>query len=296
MAQHVKEFLDTSKRHVSGATKHEACPACRTRGADTRGDNLGRYPDGHAWCFSCGYYEPPDVEKEMFNAFRTAPSWRKEEIESNDNFVMFPTDFTRYIPIPALKWLGKYGITSKDITKHKFGWSPSLKRLIMPVFDADNRVVMWQGRSLEKEPKYLTRGPVSGICHLITSPDWTHGKAAVTGTLEVILTEGLLDAIKVARLVPAVPLWGSNASLELLRKLAKQFELMGVWLDPDKTPQAVRTALRASQFVPSYVITSTEDPKVYSEDQIVRFVDEAGKPSKRIWKDDELPVANATQI
>lgn len=37
--------------------KKEACPSCRQAGGDTSGDNLARYPDGHAYCFACGYRE-----------------------------------------------------------------------------------------------------------------------------------------------------------------------------------------------------------------------------------------------
>ena len=37
--------------------RHEACPACKKNGADTKGDNLARYSDGSAYCFSCKYSE-----------------------------------------------------------------------------------------------------------------------------------------------------------------------------------------------------------------------------------------------
>jgi twinkle protein len=33
---------------------HEPCPECGSR------DNLGRYSDGHGYCFGCGHYEPGD--------------------------------------------------------------------------------------------------------------------------------------------------------------------------------------------------------------------------------------------
>lgn len=36
--------------------RHEACPACGSR------DNLGRYTDGHGFCFGCGHYEKGDGE------------------------------------------------------------------------------------------------------------------------------------------------------------------------------------------------------------------------------------------
>ena len=34
---------------------HEPCPACGSK------DNLGRYSDGHGFCFGCGYYEKGDI-------------------------------------------------------------------------------------------------------------------------------------------------------------------------------------------------------------------------------------------
>ena len=34
--------------------RHEPCPSCGSK------DNLGRYTDGHAHCFGCGYYEHGD--------------------------------------------------------------------------------------------------------------------------------------------------------------------------------------------------------------------------------------------
>ncbi len=35
----------------------EACPKCRENGRDNSGDNLARYSNGGAYCFSCEYYE-----------------------------------------------------------------------------------------------------------------------------------------------------------------------------------------------------------------------------------------------
>ena len=37
---------------TSSYTHKEPCPACGSR------DNLGRYDDGHGYCFGCGYWEP----------------------------------------------------------------------------------------------------------------------------------------------------------------------------------------------------------------------------------------------
>jgi twinkle protein len=38
----------------------EACPKCRANGRDNSGDNLARYSNGGAYCFSCEYFEKGD--------------------------------------------------------------------------------------------------------------------------------------------------------------------------------------------------------------------------------------------
>lgn len=40
----------------SYAVGKEPCPKCRSKGGDTRGDNLTRYSDGHGYCFACSTY------------------------------------------------------------------------------------------------------------------------------------------------------------------------------------------------------------------------------------------------
>lgn len=52
------------------SSKHKgstACPNCREKGNDIKGDNLATYDDGHGYCFACGYYTPDyrlDTKKE----------------------------------------------------------------------------------------------------------------------------------------------------------------------------------------------------------------------------------------
>ena len=58
--------------------RKEPCPSCGSR------DNLGRYDDGHAWCFGCGYREPKDEERmgESFGeqTVQTAQSGEPKEV------------------------------------------------------------------------------------------------------------------------------------------------------------------------------------------------------------------------
>ena len=45
---------------MAEVTGKEPCPECRKTGGDTSGDNLARYDDGGAYCFSCGHSERAD--------------------------------------------------------------------------------------------------------------------------------------------------------------------------------------------------------------------------------------------
>ena len=61
----------------SAVTHRERCPKCASLGNDTSGDNLAVYDDGHAYCYSCGYYKRGDktnmevkLEKKEFKTYK----------------------------------------------------------------------------------------------------------------------------------------------------------------------------------------------------------------------------------
>ena len=58
------------------AVGKERCPECAKKGKDTRGDNLHRYEDGHAWCFSCGYRQPSDAMRLLQNMMNASENPR----------------------------------------------------------------------------------------------------------------------------------------------------------------------------------------------------------------------------
>ena len=58
------------------AVGKERCPECAKKGKDTRGDNLHRYEDGHAWCFSCGHREPSDAMRLLHNMMNASENPR----------------------------------------------------------------------------------------------------------------------------------------------------------------------------------------------------------------------------
>ena len=251
------------------------CPRCASQGKDRAGNNLAIYNDGHTYCYSCGFYTPSPMN------VRVAALQKNEatEITRSDVF-NFPTDYVTDLPQEALHWLKGFGIRDDEIEDQRFGWSPKMKFLIFPVFDNDGNLLMWQGRNFNPypldKPKYLTGGPKHDIIHKVGIENKRDNA--------IIVTEDLLSAIKVGRLHQAAPLWGSTIPLGMVRKLATQYDVLGIWLDPDKKLEAVKQAIRTSQYIPTFVVDSALDPKQYTTVIISEFIEEASKSA--IWKDD----------
>ena len=244
--------------------ERERCPKCANKGLDTSGDNLAVYPDGHKHCYACGYHQGVPLEERIRQV-----QYGKPSVSNVDQTFDFPNDYTTDLPINALTWLRKYGIVNEEIIKHRFGWSQERQMLIFPVLDGDGNLIMWQGRNFDANTplKYFTKGPASDILHLVGNPCHPDNT--------VVLTEDLISAIKVGRLYQAMPIWGSHIPLKTTRRLSERFKTLGVWLDRDKMDEALRAVLRASQYMPAYLITSVFDPKEYTVPVIRETVEAA---------------------
>lgn len=203
--------------------------------------------------------------------------------------VQLPHDATTSLPVEAAGWLRKYGITASEVARYKMLWSPEQQLLIFPIYGENETLLAWQARNfrlkkvplekgegtlsqLEKGyrterdgPKYLTKGSLSDIINVFETRDTTDPNL-------LIATEGVLDALKVSRVYSAMPLYGTHLSTSSMKRIADRFDRLGIWLDPDKKTESVKMALRASQFIPSFVILTSLDPKDYDEVSIKSIV------------------------
>jgi hypothetical protein len=198
----------------------------------------------------------------------------------------WPRDYTPlldsiYAKLP-MQWLRKYGITDEEIKRWNIGWSLERVLLMFPVMSTTNSIIMWQGRNFGEGTKYVTYGPKESTLHLVGKPQ--------RGI--IVVTEDVVSAIKVGREYQAAPLWGSSMSLGLIKKIADQFEVLGIWLDSDKVTEAVKIALRASQYIPTFVVDSGLDPKAYSNNFIHDFVENAA--NRRLDKDNLVVIKKDT--
>ena len=245
--------------------RHSACPRCVELGRDTSKDNLGTWPDGHQFCFSCGWRNnPTNSNIDQLSARLRSKTNIKNNNKNNDATVDLPSDFTVNLPEIALNWLRRYEITDAEIDMNWMGWSQQYERLIFPVFDRDGHLLMYQGRRfrefLSDKPKYHTEGFPEKIFHILGD----------SGGKSLCIVEDLVSAIKVARVMPCMPLWGSMISTPRLTRLSDLFTNLVVWLDNDKQEYAIKRGVAAQPFFFGRVSTiiTDEDPKVYSTQQI----------------------------
>ena len=244
---------------MSTFLRHEACPNCKSS------DALAVFDDGHSYCFSCHWYESGDQ-----SIADTRKKYDTRDPQVGDTFL--PQDFDFNIPQQGIDWLRKYGILQKEIINNRFGWSNDgiiLKNknirvaplLVFPIYDEVGHLLMWQGRNFgDKGGKYITRGG-KDVLHIL-------GEQHQSDT--IILTEDLLSAIKISRIAPSMPIWGSYMSLELARRLSTRFKKAVLWLDKDKAQEAVKQAANASHIFEKgcSCIRTERDPKEYTTEEI----------------------------
>lgn len=215
--------------------KHEACPNCRSVGKDREGNNLARYTNGSAFCFSCRYTEWPD---------------RYSGVHSGDvAHKAIPKDLTDVLPRENQGWLEQY-LESSEIRSH-FKYSPSIKRHIF------QDGTYWEARSvLGAKPKTISHGDKPFILFGTGDP--------------IVVVEDVVSAIKVSRVCTAIPLFGNSLPPEWMVRICKlRPQHVGIWLDSNMVLQARKIVKKFNLLAPIAGTVETElDPKCYTTEQI----------------------------
>lgn len=247
---------------------HAACPKCGPV-QDRAGNNLGVYSDGHRWCFACGYYVPPtqatlsDLKRRMTSGSFVMP-----------RMASLPIDASTFLAQDAQAWLEKYQITKEEIKKYKLLWSPMFHRLIIPIFNEKKEPILWQGRYFADpvspaalRSKYWTAGQPGQV-------DAYFGDIGLEVPEKICVVEDFVSAIKVGRHIPTLCLWGSELSLERIRRLSmRNHKKLVIWLDYDKALYAARTASKASAYFDRVTeVISIKDPKDHSDEAICKWI------------------------
>ncbi len=267
MTANLESYFDSSME-IGERKRYDYCPFCQQK-VRGKGFVVTRTRKGFfAYCFRCHERAVHNRSKLTFRQIKNLLNEQKEDVNKEYNYdvVVLPYDFTPTIPDIGLLWLRTYNITDEEIRRYNLGFSPSLNRLILPVY-LDGELVYWQGRKLDASdmhsPKYLNiRAKRSGVYFCVFD------KSEST-----VLVEDILSAIAVARAgFNAIALLGSYVGDDIYPAI--KTEKAYVWLDPDKRSDCVKFAakLRAHGVVCSPIVLPTKDPKEYTPQEIQSII------------------------
>ncbi len=232
---------------------HEPCPKCGSR------DNLARYQDGGAFCFGCRYSEPP-------KQFAPQPTVKEEDLST-----LLPTDLTKYLPEVNQAWLKQY-LSDGEINEY-FEYSSSLKRHVYRHINEFNGAVYWEARSVKRTPEGMFTYESPKTISRGSKPFFLMGPWR--STHKVVVVEDIVSAIKIARHAGVFPLFGSHMKPVDLLKIVKIAPILNVviWLDRDKYKEALSIADRMCVFKTTTVVSTDDDPKALSDDDIKELLE-----------------------
>ncbi len=185
--------------------------------------------------------------------------------------VTLPHGMTDDIPAVGLAWLYKYHLTDTDIKRFNIGYSTTLNRVVLPVYDQHGKLVYYQARNLgeitDKSPKYMnvkTRGR-RGVYFL----------ADQEPADSIVLVEDILSAIRVSSFLPTIGLLYAYIPDELVVNLNQVYDQIIFWLDPDKHDRMIGRVKRYRTLgINAVMIRADKDPKFYMDDEIDSYLQE----------------------
>lgn len=247
------ENMQIKPSHV---IKKARCPKCQSLGKDTKGDNLAVYSDGHTYCYGCGY----------------GTHGKKQIVRSNPLPLVYdfqiPDDASTDIAFRPLQWLQKeYHFTFKDIIENKILWSEKYKWLIFPIENNGN-TYGFQARNFnpDKPYKWFSKFAKQDFVKIYNPNNKPLEK--------LVLVEDIISAIRVSKILPCAPLFGSLISDTYLLNIKRLgINSIIIWLDHDKQLEGLKYSQRARILgISSKCLTTILDPKCYSDPIITNIL------------------------
>jgi len=268
------------RKHMAGVNlavdetqdiSHLYCEAVTNGGADHKKRlNIRRTPDVYLLrCNHCGAFGSLHLSvKARVQARQNATATGTRTAKN----VKLPHDttyeFSEFSP-SARVWCLRYGLFESEIKQHRFGYSPKLRRVVLPVY-RDGKLCSYQLRSLSDEdtPKYL------GAALKDEKWQWLKG----SGTSVLVLTEDVQSAIRCHRHTDALALLSTGISDSVLVKIVEaEYDRYIVFLDSDNASvkkQERELVNRISSLVGAekVVYIRATDPKRMSDKELKEII------------------------
>ena len=263
------EWLDSAQRLPEGRSKRIS-HLCG-EGAVL---NIEHSAEGYrCWCYRCndGGFKPHG--RQALSTYINR--WNEAAASYDLSNIRLPEDVSRKsVPWAAARWLGDANITHALAERYGIGYSPSMGRVYLPVYQlVDNAVLLvyYQARAVHpgQSPKYLN--PRADKSRL-----WFNSAFSPNGCTEdskvAVVTEDILSAIRVGqvRQCSGVSLLGTSTSPYHLERLM-QYKHVVIWLDPDSAGERGAEKLRRTLSLTGQllsVLKTERDPKLYPHDEL----------------------------
>jgi len=191
---------------------------------------FGTYSQLKKWNELCGIVEIENFDL-IFN--HKEEEVEEQKIDLPEHFVSLCNKDYGLSSIDARRYLSERGITKKDILKWKIGYcniGPYEKRIVVPSFDLNGKANYFIARTYakNKNKKYMNPNVSKDIIFNELYIDWSK---------DVVLVEGVFDAIKAEN---AIPLLGSTLreDSKLFKQIVRNDPVLYIALDPDAEKKA----------------------------------------------------------
>lgn len=222
-----------------------------------------------AYCFRCD--DRLTIRRELSLADKIAALKARTQSTNEFRACQLPSDYTLDIPPQYAVWLYKASIRKAQARELGIGWSPSMQRILLPVYNSAGELAFVQARAVMKgqQPKYLnSNGQNAGATLFMTS-------AINAQTTFCVFTEDMLSAIRCGLYAPSCALCGVSLNNAKLLKILPAKTIL-IWLDPDPAGQkAMRKCIKQLSLLHDdvRVIHSDKDPKFLTDLEIKQHIE-----------------------
>ena len=225
-----------------------------------------------AYCYRCGKFGKFSKDKEVNLPSRITGKWCTNVIfdQVGDQDLKLPRDtqfFVKDWPVQAKTYFKKARMTTEQCEFWRMGYSPSLRKVVIPVY-RNGVLIGYQLRRIFDEdpsPKYITRRTTKEFYKLFPK----------TGNT-CVLVEDMLSAIRVSKFTTALCMFGTEVSHAMVKLLAGYSNVI-IFLDNDnaivkKKQMDIQNKLEL--WVPNVLILrSPKQPKDYTDTDLQTILD-----------------------
>lgn len=260
------KWLSLAKMLEEGSSRRFKCVFCSGTGNNLK---VTHNADGYnCYCFRCHIkkFKGHGIRSiSKLKLFKATQEFRTEEMK-------LPKDFSLDIPPEYAVWLYKAGIFKDTAELYGIGWSKSLQRVVLPVYQ-NSELLYVQARSVipGMKPKYLNRTASNKSNIVFESKSSKH---CLTDKV-IVVTEDILSAVRTGVYAKSFSLLGTTLTDAVAFKLSEYKALVLIWLDPDDA--GVNSALKVRKKLRSLgtacvIYNGKEDPKYFTNDELKEII------------------------